>query len=91
MNPGPNIDRIFYACPVSRDTGCQFFKWEAKVIEVKGGEVNKSGKRPVPKLSIDEANSLKRKEQPMKTNELRFQSIKKRKDLAETCSELFNL
>jgi len=31
MNPGPNIDRVFYACPVNRETGCKYFKWEEKL------------------------------------------------------------
>jgi len=93
INPGPNIDRVFYSCPINKDIRCQFFKWEAKVIEVKNcGDRNEDGarvRRPVPQLSIH-AQSLKRKEQSLKSSELKFQSIKKRKDLVEACSELFN-
>ena len=31
MNPGPNIDRVFYACPVNQETGCKYFKWEERL------------------------------------------------------------
>ncbi|XP_074648387.1 uncharacterized protein LOC141903910 [Tubulanus polymorphus] len=33
QTPGPNVGRIFYACPTGRSGGCGYFQWETSLRE----------------------------------------------------------
>jgi len=71
MNPGPNIDRVFYSCPESRDSGCKYFKWEEKLLS---------------RTTMSKQTFTPRDQ----NTKIQFETLKKRSELKDACTNLFN-
>lgn len=90
MNPGRNIDRIFYTCPLqSADKtdkkGCKYFKWEEKLL--------KENQARSEKLDFNENTAgtvLPLKRAKPDVNIAQCGTVKTRQALKDICVNLFN-